>query len=498
MTIVVVLLGLFLLVLGGYYYLCGFQAHGYKIKESLSVTKLALIDGISVLCVLIISFSFELSGYEKSDFLCLITLIPSFVGAIVKVVKYIGLRLIFTKRMTRLFSVYSALCLIFGVVAFLFESFLRVFGIVVSLAFVISYGALLITTPFENKNNQKYIQKAKDKLSKVAPRIIGITGSAGKTSVKEILKILLSPLGKVYATPKSYNTPLGITFAVDEMPDDTDIFLVEYGARNKGDIDCLLKIAKPEIGILTSITPQHLETFGSIQNIFGEKVKLLKASSRSFASEKCKWASNDFPQNTEFFGESCYLNKIFSTENTYLSLLINGKKITFTTSLLGSVNADNLVLAIGVALSLGVTCEQIVERISQIQAVPHRMQRVQTAGGVTVIDDSFNINPVGAISALDVLKTASGRKIVTCSGFVEQGTNDNQAIKTLCDKIVRTADSVIVLGRKNKKKLIENLNGKIEYHYAKDIEECKKLYSKILSRGDTLLILADIPMSYEL
>lgn len=497
MIVVVVFLGLFLFILGGYYYLCGFQAHGYKIKESLALPKLALIDGITVLCSLIISLSFELSGYKKSDFLCLLTLIPSFVGVIIKIVKYIGLRLIFTKRMTRLFCVYSAVCLIVSLFALFFENFLRVFGIVVSLHGCIAYGSLLLTVPFENKKNQKYIQNAKNKLSKVKPCVIGITGSAGKTSVKEILKILLSPLGKVYATPKSFNTPLGIARAVDEMPEDTRIFLAEYGARNKGDIDELLKIATPEIGILTAITLQHLETFGSIQNIFDEKVKLLKASARRFAFEKCKRAGNDFPPDTVFFGESCYLNKIFSTENTYLSLLINGKKITFTTALLGSVNADNLLLAIGVALSLGVSCEQIAERISQIQAVPHRMQRVN-ANGVTVIDDSFNINPTGSISALDVLKTAVGRKILTCSGFVEQGDNDEQAIKTLSEKIVETADIVIVLGNKNKKKLIENLKGKIEYYFVKDIEECKKLYSKILQKGDTLLILADIPTSYEL
>ena len=499
MTVVVVLLGLFLSAINGYYYFCGFQARGYKIKESLSgVTKLMIIDSIAIVCTVIISLAFELSGYEKSDFLCLISLIPSFAAGLTKIIKYIGLRAIFTKRMIRLFSVYAVICVVLTLVACFVERFLRVFGIVVGLNGLLSFGVLSLTKPFEDKRNRKFLQNAKNKLASKSVTVIGITGSAGKTSVKEILKTLLSPLGKVYATPKSYNTPLGIAKAVQEMPEDAEVFIVEYGARNKGDIDELLGIVKPNIGILTAIAPQHLETFGNIESIFNEKIKLLKAAERSFAAEKCKWAGDDFPVDTIFYGESCYTNKIFATENSFLSIIVNGQKLAFTTALLGSVNADNLVLSIGVALSLGVTPSQIAEILPTIKPVPHRMERLVSDKGVTIIDDSFNINPSGASSALDVLKTAKGRKIVTCSGFVEQGDNDDEANETLTSKIVEVADIFIILGNKNKKKLIEKVKDKIEYYFVKDVDECIKLYSQILKKDDTLLILADIPISYEL
>lgn len=499
MSFLVSFLGFFVLVLNSYFYLSIFQSKGYRLKEGvMGVTTLILIDTISFVSAVICSIIFEVVKYETSFFVSLVSMITAIFVGVVKVIKYSKLKAKFTARFKRLSIVCVLLALSLALVSCFVDKFLRSFGVVCNLSLILSIFALLITYPIEKKINQKYIEACKEKLYAKKRLIIGITGSAGKTSVKEMLKVLLSPLGNVYATPKSFNTPMGISKAVAEMPTETDIFIAEMGARRKGDISELLEIVHPDVGILTCIAPQHLETFGSINDIFKEKVKLLYASKRRFAGEKCKWSGGAFPENTEFFGESSLLGVEYSTTETKLSILINDRQFKLTTKLLGSVNTENLLLALGVALSLGVKVDDLFRLVPTITPPPHRLEHVLTKSGVLIIDDSFNINPIGANSALEVLRTAKGRKIVTCSGFVEQGSNLKQATKMLVDKITDCADYLIILGSTNKKEIEQEIKGRIDYVSVANIEECKNFYAKFLRSGDTLLILADIPMSYNL
>lgn len=499
MSFVVSFLGFLVLLLNGFFYLSVFQSKGYRLKEGIfGVTTLILIDTISFVSAVACSIVFELVQYETSYFVCLISMLTAIFVGIVKIIKYGKLRAKFTARFKRLSLLFVALSLTLTLVSCFVDKFMRSFGVVCNLSFVLSIIAVAITYPIEKQNNKRYIQRCKEKLYAKKRLIIGITGSAGKTSVKEMLKVLLSPLGSVYATPKSYNTPMGIAKAVAEMPMETEIFIAEMGARKKNDISELLDIVKPDVGVLTCIAPQHLETFGSINEIFKEKVKLLEYSKKAFAGEKCKWSGGAFPENTQFYGETSLLGVEYTTTETRLSILINDRQFKLSTKLLGSVNMENLLLAMGVAMSLGVKVDDIFRLVPTITPPPHRLEHIMTKSGVLIIDDSFNINPIGANSALELLRTAKGRKIVTCSGFVEQGTNTMQATKMLVDKIVDCADYLIILGSKNKKEIEKHINGQIEYSYVANIEECTELYSKILKSGDTLLILADIPMSYNL
>ena len=499
MSFVVSFLGFFVLVLNGYFYLSLFQSKGYRLKEGLlGVTTLILIDTISFVSAVVCSIVFEVVKYETSFFVGLVSMITAIFVGVLKVIKYSKLRAKFTARFKRLSLTYVAMALTLTLLSCFIDKFLRSFGVICNLSLILSIFALVLTYPIEKKINKKYIERCKEKLYSKKRMIIGITGSAGKTSVKEMLKVLLSPLGNVYATPKSFNTPMGICKAVAEMPVETDIFIAEMGARRKNDISELLQIVHPDVGILTSIAPQHLETFGSINDIFKEKVKLLEASKRRFAGEKCKWSGGAFPENTVFFGESCLLGVEYKTTETKLSVLISNRQFKLTTKLLGSVNTENLLLAMGVAMSLGVKVDDIFRLIPTINPPPHRLEHILTKNGVLIIDDSFNINPIGANSALEVLRTAKGRRIVTCSGFVEQGTNLLQATKMLVDKITDCADYLIILGSTNKKEIEREIRGRIDYSCVANIDECKNFYSKFLKSGDTLLILADIPMSYNL
>lgn len=499
MSFVVSFLGFFVLALNGYFYLSVFQSKGYRLKEGIfGATTLLLIDTVSFVSAVACSIIFEVVNYETSFFVSLVSMITAIFVGVVKIIKYSKLKAKFTPRFKRLSLVYLGVALALTLTSCFVDKFLRGFGVICNLSVILSILAICLTYPVEKRINKKYVERCKEKLYAKKRLIIGITGSAGKTSVKEILKVLLSPLGNVYATPKSFNTPMGIAKAVQEMPLETDIFIAELGARRKGDISELLEIVHPDVGILTCIAPQHLETFGSINDIFKEKVKLLEVSKRRFAGEKCKWSGGAFPENTEFFGESCLLGVEYGTTETKLSVLIRERQFKLTTKLLGSVNTENLLLAMGVAMSLGVKVDDVFRLIPTITPPPHRLEHILTKNGVLIIDDSFNINPIGANSALEILRTAKGRKIVTCSGFVEQGSNLVQATKMLVDKITDCADYLIILGSTNKKEIEREIKGRIDYAYVANIEECKNFYSKFLKKGDTLLILADIPMSYNL
>lgn len=499
MIVVSIIFCLFVILINSYFYFAGFQSKSYRIKEGVfGMSVLIMIDTIALALSAIISIIFEVVKFSDSVLVCVIATVPSFIAAIVKMLRFPKLRVKFTNRAIRAIVLFAVIPVALLITVFFVDKLLRAMGIISTLSCIMVIISLLITYPFEKRNNEKYLLSAQKKLKESGVFVIAITGSAGKTSVKQMLNVLLSPLGKVYTTPKNYNTPLGVAKAINEMPTDATIFIAEFGARHTGDIDELLRYFKPDVGILTSVLPQHLETFKSLDEIFTEKVKLLENSEVAFANEKCKMVSLNFPNHTQFFGDSILINKKCNTEGSELTLLINNQQLSFSTNLLGGVNVDNLILAIGVAVSLGVKVEELSGLIKSIKQIPHRMERLVTDKGITIIDDSYNINPLGALSAIDLLKTANGRKIVTTSGFVEQGKNTAQATKILVEKIVQDADVMIIVGNKNKNEIIKNINGRIEYHFAKDISECTKVYSEILRSGDTLLIQADIPVSFEL
>ena len=140
----------------------------------------------------------------------------------------------------------------------------------------ILFVAYLINEPFEILVSRYYRKKAVQKLDGIDVIRIGVTGSAGKTSVKEILKTILSQKFRVLATPASFNTPLGIARAVKTLDSTHDIFIAEMGARSKGDIKELAQMVKPNFGVLTGINNQHLETFGSIEKTCETKFELFE------------------------------------------------------------------------------------------------------------------------------------------------------------------------------------------------------------------------------
>lgn len=539
MIIVICILGELILLFSGYYTFCVAQHKGYRVKEILSGgDKLIKYDVVSFILSFIGLIGLLSSG-EKYILFGFLGLIPSIAFLVVKIIRFqVSLR--FTKRIVRTYIVYLVLTFLPLISVFFLDSFVLLIGSWSSLSFPLVLLSCLILSPVERANNKRFIDRCRDRLSLIGPKVIAVTGSAGKTSVKRYLSKLLSEKWVVYSTPQSYNTPLGIAKAVSKMPENTDIFIAEFGSRHEGDILELIKIVSPDIGVLTTVLPQHLETFGNIRNVAKEKLTLLDSTPIAFAfgSDKTILSSNGFidgdlqdddaniekstinefvskerrispidgdsskrrsslfPPHTRLFSRGNITGLHSSLKGISFDYHYKDKSFRVESSLVGDTNIDNLILSIGIALELGISIEYIQKQVLSLKSPPHRMEIFTNEGGIKIIDDSYNINPIGAKNALHALKLHDGRKIVTCSGFVELASSDH--IYEFADELVKCADIVIILGDINRKALTMAIGDRITTMYAKNIEECKKLYATILKKGDCLLILADIPEEYGL
>lgn len=365
----------------------------------------------------------------------------------------------------------------------------------------------LILAPFERRNNVKYIRRASEKLGKV-PLVIGITGSYGKTGVKGCLDKLISLKYRCLATPANYNTPLGIAKSVEDMSDDTEVFLAEMGARRRGDIRELVEMTRPSLGIITGIAPQHLETFGSIEEVMAEKEELAKGVKEgcvyyNVASEGARKLYDRREERKVSVGyreaDALISAPKITLEGTAFSLIYRGKTLSIFLPLLGRAAAEDFALAAVVALDLGVEEEDIIEGAKRLSPVPHRMEVIRQ-GGLTILDDSYNINPVGAFAALSTLSALPAvRRAVYTSGMVELGKESDALNEAFGRKIGEVCDLAIVQRSSYGDAVvrgIESAGGGTRVLRVADTAEATTLFPREVGAGDVLLITSDLPRDY--
>lgn len=375
-----------------------------------------------------------------------------------------------------------------------------------------------INEPVEELIKRHYINIAKQKLAKSNVIKIGITGSYAKTSVKEILRTILSQKYRVLATPLSYNTPLGIAVSLKKLDSTHDVFIAEMGARYKGDIKELSKIVKPSYALLTGINNQHLETFGSKENILDTKYELfamLDKNGKAFFSAD---SDGSIELYDRFDGEKRLAGiSNFAVENdktiAYASdITTNERGMSFTlnirgetpvkcnTVLLGKHNVSNVCLASAVAYDLGLTVQEIAQGINRIHSVGHRLELVPNNRNIVIIDDSYNGNVDGVKAAMEVLSTFSGRKIVLTPGLIELGKMENIANLEMGETLAKYADYVIIIGKHNAEMLINGLNSggmdKNNISFAKTLNKGNELLNSMVKENDVVLFENDLPDNY--
>ena len=362
--------------------------------------------------------------------------------------------------------------------------------------------------PVSSKKNGRYLAAAREKL-RGAPCIrIGVTGSFGKTSVKSFLAALLEPRFRVLATPSSFNTPLGIARTVEGADfSQCDVFIAEMGARRSGDIAELCELVRPDHCVLTGVGPQHVQTFGSVEAVVSAKAEILAGTKRG------GFAVVGQDENTARLdvaaaglvpvpvGEGCAFGAkeiCCTASGTDFVLVLDGEEVPVHTKLLGAHNAFDIALAAAMAYRLGLSAEEIARGVGRIGYVPHRLQPV-AAGGVTVLDDSYNSNVRGAAEALRVLRLFGGRKFVVTPGLVELGVlerEENEALGAqLCglDCVVLVGET-LVLAVKEGYLAAGGDAGKL--FVAPTLEKAKDLLAERLQDGDAVLFLNDLPDIY--
>ena len=377
----------------------------------------------------------------------------------------------------------------------------------------ILFVAHLVNKPLEETIKKYYLNKAKERLNNSKVVKIGITGSYGKTSVKEILTTLLSQKYRVLATPQSYNTPMGIALTTQKLDSTHDIFIAEMGARAKGDIKELAQLVNPTFAVLTGINNQHLETFGSVENIMETKYELFENLNEdgigffSLDNEKNKQLFDKFNQTKYGSGLDKNDNLVWASEiitdnqGTSFVLNIKGEKpINCKTVLLGKHSVSNICLASSVAYKIGLTPQEIASGINRISSIGHRLELVPNNKNIVIIDDSYNSNVDGAGSAMEVLSSFNGRKIVLTPGLVELGKMENVSNFELGRKIAKTADFAIVIGTHNAEMLIKGLkDGGMQttnISFAKTLNKGNELLNNMLREGDVVMFLNDLPDNY--
>ena len=389
--------------------------------------------------------------------------------------------------------------------------------------------ANLLIYPLERTINEAYLFSARKRIKAFDPKVIGITGSYGKTSTKYILHGILSEKFNTLMTPDSYNTPMGICKVIrGQLAAEHEVFIVEMGAYKRGDIRELCNLATPQIGILTAVGPQHLERFKSIENIAKTKYELIESlPPGGLAVFNCdNEICAELADKREQGGNPVYRYAMESSASVapskYPQLIATNIRHTndglaFTvhapidteaaaeveirTQLLGRHNVSNILAAMAVAIACGMTLEEIRTAIAKVEPVPHRLQLASGAGGVTIIDDSFNANPVGAKAALEVLsEIGDGKKVLVTPGMIELGEKEYEENKKLGEHAADVCDLVILVGPMRTLPILDGLKAAAypnqQIIVALNLEEVKKYLATRVEPKDVVLFENDLPDNY--
>jgi UDP-N-acetylmuramoyl-tripeptide--D-alanyl-D-alanine ligase len=386
------------------------------------------------------------------------------------------------------------------------------FGAVFIPFFILISG--LFTRPVETYIQNGFKKQARKKLASMPDlKVIAITGSYGKTSTKFMIRDLLKERFNVCSTPGSYNTPMGICKVINnDLQANHQILILEMGARYEGNIQELCDIAKPDISVVTNVGVAHLETFGSQEVIAKEKGTLVDR----LESGDVAVLNADDPRVSKMGRDRSEIERIlvglntgsitasdisYNTSGMSFKVSLEDQTETFQTKLLGAHNAQNLLLAIGVAHHFGLRLKTMAIAARKIEPIEHRLELKQN-GELTIIDDAFNSNPVGAKNAVEILgQFDSGKRIIITPGMVELGDIEEEENYKFGQAIGNAnLDLVILVGEERVKPIQEGIrsvdSASLNVRVVNSLFEANDLIKKVAQSGDVILYENDLPDVY--
>ena len=298
--------------------------------------------------------------------------------------------------------------------------------------------------------------------------VVGITGSYGKTTTKELLSHVLREKFQVLKTPDHQNSEVGISRTILRLLTDVhDVFVCEMGAYNKGGIKLLANIAQPKIGVVAGVNEQHLATFGTMNNLLsaegGEELikslpkdgvailnadsELLKGQEKKLKSlhkkvKKFVWCSTK--KKADFWAENIRADKEYISFKAFSK---HGESAHFRVSILGAHNAVNILLAAAVASELGMKLDETAQTLKTMTLEASPMKFTKGVGGINIIDATYSANPDGVIAALEYLKIWRGRRVIVMPCLIELGVASPEVHKRIGEKIAEVCDFAIITTR---------------------------------------------------
>ncbi len=342
---------------------------------------------------------------------------------------------------------------------------------------------------------------AKAHLAELSTKVIGVTGSVGKTTTKNFILSALAPAMQVSGTLGNMNNELGVPLTGLAVSESDRAAVIEMGMRGLGQIEYLTQFIVPDIAVVTNIGVAHLELLKSRVNIARAKLELVDALQEGGKA----LLNGDEPllygarpeKDCCYFGLSLH-NDYRATEikDTCFTLCYPGGSIRICLQMEGEHQIMNALAAFGTGHLLGICPEKLKEGIEAFTG-DGRRQFTETVGGVTVIDDTYNASPDSMAAALKVLAAKPGRRVAVLGDMLELGNYENQGhqdVAVLCHTL--DIDCVITIG-KRAKIIYDTLPQKVVKYYAPTREEALPLLAEVIRTGDTVLFKASNSMGFD-
>lgn len=335
-------------------------------------------------------------------------------------------------------------------------------------------------------------------------KVVGITGSVGKTSTKELTASLLSQKYTVLKNPGNRNNEIGLPLTLLELEQHHEFAVLEMGFYVPGEIRTLCEIAQPQIGVVSNIGTVHAERAGSQETIAQGKAELVESLPKgpegtailNMDDPWVRWMADRTGADVFSYGiiEGADLTasniQPLGLEGIACTLTYQGKAHQVQSPLLGEFSAYTILRAVGVALVAGMTWEQITKALSHSN-VDLRMRSFTLANGVTVLDDTYNASPASTIAALKLLKGLQGRRVAILGDMLELGQYEEQGHRSVGDFAADAVDVLILVGKRTKttaKAALGNGFLKEDLHWYPDSEEAAGPAADTIQEGDVVLI----------
>jgi UDP-N-acetylmuramoyl-tripeptide--D-alanyl-D-alanine ligase len=288
-------------------------------------------------------------------------------------------------------------------------------------------------------------------------KVAAITGSVGKTTTKDFLAHLLAPFRQTGSSAGNRNSTLGLPAQLISQPEEIEIFVAEAGMNRPGELDTLGGILCPYVLLYTRLAPAHTEFFPDMEGIVRAKAELLShLDPTGFLV-----VNQDDPYQQGFadatkaqvrhYGHASPEARLEAVEDRGLlgsrfELVLAGARAEIELALPGAHQRENLLAAAAAASAFGITADQVAQTAPGLRAAPHRGRLHRLAGGITIVDDSYNASPVAMARLLDLLAAAAGRKVAVLGEMYELGDFDQQAHGDVGRHAAATCDLLVAVG----------------------------------------------------